>query len=111
MKSGTIYFVAESRSYSWSEFGALLLLTGGVPGRTVTIPYGVAYLLGLASEIGSLFTRRPALTSRQKVREAAQRYWLCAVGKIENDLRFTAEYPLQKGLELTWEWYRKNTWI
>ena len=109
--SGSVYFVAESRSYSWSEFGALLLSTGGVPGRTVKIPYGAAYLAGLASEIGSLFTKRPALTSRQKVREAAQRYWLCDVGKIDNDLRFRAEYPLQKGLELTWEWYRKNKWI
>jgi dTDP-D-glucose 4,6-dehydratase len=28
-----------------------------------------------------------------------------------NDLRFQAEYPLQKGLELTWQWYRKNEWL
>jgi nucleoside-diphosphate-sugar epimerase len=110
-KSGSVYFVAESRSYSWSEFGTMLLSTGGVQGCTVKIPYGAAYLLGLASEIGSLITKRPALTSRQKVREAAQRYWLCDVGKIDNDLRFRAEYPLQKGLELTWEWYRKNKWM
>jgi len=110
-KSGSVYFVAESRSYSWSEFGTLMLSTGGVPGRTLKIPYRAAYLLGLASEIGSLITKRPALTSRQKVREAAQRYWLCDVCKIDNDLRFRAEYPLQKGLELTWQWYRKNKWI
>jgi nucleoside-diphosphate-sugar epimerase len=110
-KSGSLYFVAEKRSYSWSQFGTLLLTTGGVAGRTVKIPYTVAYLLGLAAEIGSRITKRPALTGRQKVREAAQRYWLCDVGKIENDLRFSAEYPLQKGLELTWQWYRKNNWI
>jgi nucleoside-diphosphate-sugar epimerase len=110
-KSGSVYFVAESRCYSWSEFGALLLSTGGREGRTLKIPYGAAHLLGLASEIGSLFTRRPALASRQKVREAAQRYWLCDAGKIDNDLRFRTEYPLQKGLELTWQWYRKNKWI
>jgi dihydroflavonol-4-reductase len=109
--NGSIYFVAERRSYSWSEFGALLLSTGGVPGRTVKMPFAVAWLLGLASEIGSLFTRKAALTSRQKVREAAQRYWLCDVSKIEHDLRFRAEYPLQKGLELSWQWYRKNSWI
>ena len=110
-KSGSVYFVAEPGCYSWSEFGALLLSTAGVQGRTIKIPYGFAYLLGLASEIGSLYTKRPALTSRQKLREATQRYWLCDVGKIEHDLRFRAEYPLQKGLELTWEWYRKNKWL
>ena len=64
-----------------------------------------------AAEIGGLFTGKPALANRQKVREAAQRYWLCDVGKIENDLCFRAEYPLQKGLELTWKWYRKNKWL
>jgi nucleoside-diphosphate-sugar epimerase len=109
--SGSVYFVAENRSYSWSEFRAVLLSTGGVKARTIKLPYGAAYLIGLVSEIGSVFTNRPALANRQKVREAAQRYWLCDVGKIENDLRFRAEYPLQKGLELTWQWYRKSGWL
>lgn len=110
-ESGSVYFVGEHRPYSWSEFRGLLLSTGGVKARTIKIPYGAAYLIGLVSEIGSLFTKRPALANRQKVREAAQRYWLCDVGKIENELCFRAEYPLQKGLEITWQWYRKNTWL
>jgi nucleoside-diphosphate-sugar epimerase len=110
-ESGNIYFVAESRFYTWSEFRDLLLSTGGVKARTIKIPYVAAYLIGLVSEIGGLFTKKPALANRQKVREAAQRYWLCNVGKIENDLCFRAEYPLQKGLELTWQWYRKNRWL
>jgi nucleoside-diphosphate-sugar epimerase len=110
-ESGSIYFVAEKRSYPWSEFRTLLLSTGGVKARTIKLPYGAAYLVGFVAEIGSLFTRRPALANRQKVREAAQRYWLCDVKKIEHDLCFRAEYPLQKGLKLTWEWYRKNRWL
>lgn len=110
-ESGSIFFVAENRVYSWAEFRALLLSTGDVRARTIKLPYGAAYMIGLATEIGSLFTKKPSLANRQKVREAAQRYWLCDVGKIENDLRFRAEYPLQKGLELTWQWYRKNKWL
>ncbi len=110
-QSGSVYFVAEKRPYSWSEVRALLLATGDVKARTIKIPYGAAYLIGLASEIGSLFSKRPALTNRQKVREAAQRYWLCDVGKTEDDLRFRTEHPLEKGLELTWQWYRINKWL
>jgi nucleoside-diphosphate-sugar epimerase len=109
--SGSIYFVAENRAYSWSEIKALLLATGHVKARTVKMPYAAAYLVGLAAEIGSLFAKRPAIMSRQKVREAAQRYWLCDVSKTERDLRFWAEYPLEKGLELTWQWYRKKQWL
>jgi len=110
-KSGSVYFVAENRAYSWAEFRTTLLATGGVKARTIKLPFGAAYLIALFSEIGSLFTKKPALANRQKVREAAQRYWLCNVTKIEIELCFKAEYPLEKGLELTWRWYRKNKWL
>lgn len=110
-KSGSVYYVAENRPYSWSKFRTELLLTGGVRASSIKLPYEAAYLIGLVSEMGGLFTKRPALVNRQKVREAAQRYWLCDMGKIENDLCFRAEYPLQKGLELTWQWYRTNKWL
>jgi nucleoside-diphosphate-sugar epimerase len=110
-ESGSAYFVAENRSYSWTEIRDLLLATGGVQARTIKLPYTAAYLFGLVAEIGRLFSERPALLNRQKVREAAQRYWLCDVSTIEHDLCFRAEYPLKKGLELTWKWYRKNSWL
>jgi len=110
-ESGSIYFVAENRGYSWSEFRDELLSSGGVKARTIKLPYEIAYLFALASEIVCLISKKSALMNRQKVREAAQRYWLCDVGKIEKDLRFRAEYPLKKGLEHTWKWYRKNNWL
>jgi len=110
-ESGSMYFVAENRAYSWSDFRQLLLTTGGLKARNIKIPYAVAYLIGLFSELGSLFTSRPTLTNRQKINEAVQRYWTCDLGKIEKELGFRPEFPLQKGLEITWQWYRNNGWL
>jgi nucleoside-diphosphate-sugar epimerase len=109
--NGSIYCVAENRSYSWSEFRQALLMTGGVKALNIKIPYAAAYLIGLASECGSLFTSRPALTNRQKVREASQKYWICELTRTESELGFKAQYPLQKGLKITWKWYRDNKWL
>lgn len=109
--NGSIYFVAENRSYSWSEFRQALLTTGGVRAFNIKVPYAAAYLIGLASEYGSLFTTRPALTNRQKVREASQKHWVCDLTRTEHELGFKAQYPLQKGLEITWKWYRDNNWL
>jgi dihydroflavonol-4-reductase len=109
--SGSIYFVAEERPYSWSEFRQALLSSGGVHARTIKIPYPAAYLIGLLSEAGSLFTSRPALTNRQKVREASQKYWTCDPAAAGKDLGFKAMYPLQQGLDITWRWYRDNNWL
>jgi nucleoside-diphosphate-sugar epimerase len=111
VSSGNIYFVAEDRPYSWSEFRETLLTTGKVKAVTIRIPQVAAYLIGLVSELGSLFTFRPALTNRQKIREAVQQYWTCDLKKIENDLGFKAFYPLQQGLSSTWRWYRDNGWL
>ena len=47
-ESGSIYFVAEKRAYSWSEFRAVLLSTGRVKARAIKLPYGAAYLIGFA---------------------------------------------------------------
>jgi len=110
-RSGSVYFAAEERPYSWSEFRQALLSSGNVKARIIKIPYTVAYLIGLASEAASLFTARPALTNRQKMREAAQTFWICDLGKTEKELGFKAAYPLPQGLDITWRWYRDNKWL
>ena len=109
--SGSKYFVAEDKAYPWSEFRRLLLSTGGVKAKNLTIPYWLAYLIGAASELGGIITGRAALTNRQKVREAAQRYWVCDLGNIRNELGFTARHPLEEGLKRTWAWYREKGWL
>jgi nucleoside-diphosphate-sugar epimerase len=109
--SGSIYFVSEGRAYSWSEFRESLLLSGGVKARNIKVPYALAYFIGLMSELGSMFTGTPALTNRQKIREAVQKYWIGDLTPIRKDLGFKAQYPLAAGLRATWTWYRKNGWI
>ncbi len=109
--SGSIYFVSGSRPYSWAEFRERLLSTGRVSARNVKIPYWAAYMVGLGSEIWGLAAGKPALTNRQKIREAAQKYWICDLARIERELGFKEAYPLEKGLELTWKWYREKGWI
>jgi nucleoside-diphosphate-sugar epimerase len=109
--SGNIYFVAENRPYSWSQFREILLTTGEVKTVTIKIPKMAAYLIGLVSELGSLFTSRPALMNRQKIREAVQQYWICDLDKIEKDFGFKSVFPLQQGLSSTWRWYRDNGWL
>ena len=111
VKSGSVYFVAENRVYSWNEFRKTLFKTGGVSARVVRFPYPAAYLVGLVYELGGLITGKAPIMNRQKVREAAQKFWTCDLSKTENELGFRHEYPLRRGLEITWQWYRDNNWL
>jgi nucleoside-diphosphate-sugar epimerase len=110
-RSGSIYCVAEDRTYSLSAFRKELVSSGGIHARTITVPFSLAYLIGLASELLSLFSTKTAVLSRQKVTEAAQRYWLCDPKAIREDLGFQPQFPLARGLTITWQWYRENGWL
>ncbi len=109
--SGSIYFVADDVQYSWSDFREALFRSGGITARTIKVPVPIAYLIGAITEVASIFSNKPALTNRQKIREAVQKYWTCDPGKIESELGFRTEYSLEKGLEITWKWYRDNGWL
>jgi nucleoside-diphosphate-sugar epimerase len=109
--SGSIYFIAENKNYSWSEFRKTLLRTGNVKAVNLKIPYMMAYLIGVASEVGSVLSDKPALTNRQKILEASQQYWICDLSKTEKELGFTHRYSLEHGMGITWNWYRNNGWL
>jgi len=109
--SGSIYFIAEDRAYSWQEFRQALLATGGVKARNLTVPYAIAYFIGYLQEAAGLITGKPSITSRQKVLEAAQKYWTCDCSKSERELGFASRYTLAEGLEVTWKWYREKGWL
>ncbi len=111
VSSGSVYFIAENKTYSWSEFRHALLATGGVRARNIRVPYWAAYLVGLGSEAAGLLRGRALITNRQKVREAAQKYWVCDTRKSERDLGFTSKFTLERGLEATWQWYREKGWL
>ena len=110
-RSGSIYCVAEERTYSLSAFRQELLSSGGVHARTITVPLSLAYVIGLASELMGLFSTEASVLSREKINEAAQKYWLCDQRAIRDDLGFQPQFPLARGLAITWQWYRENGWL
>ena len=109
--SGSVYDIAEPKGYSWTEFRRTLLDSGGVTALDISIPVAAAYGIGLVSELAALFRSRPALTNRQKIREAVQRSWLCSTAKAEAELGFRHTTSLEQGMRITWQWYRDNNWL
>ena len=109
--SGSVYFIAEDRVYSLTEFHQTLQRTGDVTARIIRVPRWMGYLIGAVSEAEGLLRRKATIMNRQKVREAAQKYWTCDLDKAQTELGFTARVALEEGLKRTWQWYRENNWI
>ncbi len=109
--NGQTYFLANSKPISWTE---LATCAGRIMGRrpkTVRIPATAAQALGYCAEMWSTLTRRPAILSREKIREARCPAWLCDTRRAREEFGFEARTSLEEGLAETLAWYKEAGWL
>jgi len=109
--SGSVYCIAEDRVYATAEFHQALQRSGSVKARVIKVPVWAGYTIGALAEIAGAIRGTATIMNRQKVREAVQKYWTCDLAPAQKDLGFSAQVPLEQGLERTWKWYREQKWI
>lgn len=108
---GKTYFLAGDREYSWDEISETI---AGCLGKKIVklhIPLQLAHLSALFNEAGAYALNKPAMITRQKVREMSQRYWLVSSQAAKDDFGFSCKYNLARGIKETAVWYSANNWL
>jgi nucleoside-diphosphate-sugar epimerase len=106
--SNECYFVAPHQALNWSDVSARIGQLAGRNVRALTLPI---WLLKLAAPIGELTARiagRPALLSREKIREILADGWVCDSSKIERAWGFRCEASLDTMLRETYHDYLEH---
>jgi len=106
------YFVADGDVYTDEEFARMIqdILQKKHVFRA-RIPLELVRLACHCSEgIGRLLKKSMTLNSDKYI-ILKQRNWICDVAPLQDDLGFSPEYPLRKGLEESIEWYRQQGWL
>jgi dihydroflavonol-4-reductase len=109
--AGQVFYIAHPAPVSWEEFGRT---AAGLMGRTmrmVTVPERVAYAAGWCGELATRLSGKPGILSRDKVKEACCRGWVCDTRRAREVLGFTAPTTLEAGLRQTLDWYREAGWL
>jgi nucleoside-diphosphate-sugar epimerase len=109
--AGRAFFLAHPRAASWSEFGRIAARIMGRAPRTLNVPLKAAHAIGYASGMWARLTRKPGIVSRDKVREAQCRYWVCDTRRAKEELGFEAPTSIDEGLAMTLAWYREAGWL
>lgn len=106
------YFVADGDVYTDEDFARLvqeLLQRKHV--LHARIPLGLVRVVCLLSEwIGRLLRKGMTLNTDKYV-ILKQRNWICDVAPLRDELGFTPEYPLRRGMEESIAWYRREGWL
>jgi nucleoside-diphosphate-sugar epimerase len=57
------------------------------------------------------FKKEPFILSIDKLKEIFKKGWICDIMNVRNVLNYEPKYNLDKGLELTINWYKTNRWL
>lgn len=106
------YIVSEGRHYRSSDFRRYVQRALNkkwvIP---VTVPLWILKVVSLTSEQIGKLTRKNTTLNSDKYNIMKQRNWICDISPLREELDFEPAYPLEKGVEETIHWYRKNGWI
>jgi len=109
--AGKTYFLAEDRSYSWDQISDTIAGCLGKKIIKLHIPLQLAHLSAMFNEAGAYALNKPAMLTRQKVKEISQLYWTVSSQAAQKDFGFQCRYDLAKGIAETAKWYKEQGWI
>ncbi|HTS25323.1 MAG TPA: NAD-dependent epimerase/dehydratase family protein [Bryobacteraceae bacterium] len=109
--TGRTYFLAHPKPNTWTDLSSTAARIMACRPSVLRAPVPVAYSLGFAAEIWSRITRKPGIVSREKIREARCRWWMCDTRRAAAELGFQATTPLDTGLSLALAWYKEAGWL
>lgn len=106
------YFVADGDVYTDKEYTALVKKTiGKKMVLSLKVPLSVLRIISIIAEDISKITKKPSTLNRDKYKIMRQRNWECDIKPLINELGFSPQYNLEKGLKESYEWYQSNGWI
>jgi nucleoside-diphosphate-sugar epimerase len=107
-----VYFLSDGRDYSWEEFCQVLAQALGKPRpHIIPLPEAASYAAGLAGQLHGLLRGTVPMMTLDKARELRCSAWTCSAERAKTEIAYQPAVPLDKGLQQTIQWYRKEGWI
>jgi nucleoside-diphosphate-sugar epimerase len=109
--SGKTYCPEDGRVHTWRDLLSAVEHAVGRRALRISAPRWSFTIGALASEAFGLAARRAVSLTRDKVREMAQRHWICSSEGLAGDIGWSAEVDIREGARRTADWYRQHRWI
>jgi len=110
VKSGAVYFIAESRSYKYSELVKHLGKAVGRAALPIYIPgWGLKSIAFISEKVMKMLGRPPMFTV-EKARELLEN-WEVSAEKAKRELEYESQIPFAEGARQTVYWYREEGWL
>lgn len=106
------FFISDGRVYHSTDFSDLVRDALGHPFMLrVTAPVWFLRAVCAVSDRIARWRGKTATLNRDKFHILCQRNWQCDIGPAIKELGYRPEYPLDRGVKATIDWYRKEGWL
>ena len=109
--AGKTFFLGDDTVYSWEDLANILIKTVNPKAKTMKVSKIVFLLSAFAEELKSRTSKKPAVVSFDKLKELGQKYWLFSSESAKREFGFNPKISLEKGIEITYNWYLKKGWL
>ena len=106
------YFVGDGDVHTDKEYTTLVKkVLGKKHVLSIKVPLCVLKFISVIAESASKITKKPSTLNRDKYKIMKQRNWECDIEPLVQDLRFTPQYNLERGLIESVNWYKESGWL
>lgn len=109
---GKGYFITDGKVYTGTEYANIVKKHLGRK-RTLKIRIPLMIVKCISSVLDTTcgwFGKSPTL-NKDKYKLMSVMNWMCETAPLQTDFNFTADYDLDKGMEESITWYRKEGWL
>lgn len=110
--NGRKYFLSDGNVYQSSAFSNYIHEALGRPWWIrLTAPIALLRIITWIGEYVGRTGKQPSALNNDKYHILKQRNWRCNIEPTMDELGYHAHYDLKKGVDLTIQWYRENSWL
>ena len=110
--TGRKYFLSDGEVYSSSTFSELIRHELGDPWMVrIKAPLWVLRIVTIFGEYIGRITGKPSALNNDKYHILRQRNWRCDITPARQELGYSPQYDLSRGVKETIKWYKDNGWL
>ena len=103
--------MSDGNGYKWSEVVNKISSLLNINVRPIFISKFITNFLAMFISLFNAFKKEPFILTIDKLKEIFKKSWICDIMGVRNILNYEPQYNLDKGLELTINWYKTNRWL
>ena len=108
---GKVYSPEDGRVHTWRDLLAAIEEAVDRRALRLSAPRWAFSAAAIISEAFGFAACRAVSLTRDKVREMAQRHWVCSSDELRRDIGWVPSIDIRKGAKLTADWYCRERWI